>query len=68
MKKVIKLIKNVIIICILICLILVGYITYDGYKLYKEVIAKESIEKKIENIKKDSDFLEFNEKIGRAHV
>ncbi len=61
MKKVIKLIKNVIIICILIGLILVGYITYDGYKLYKEVIAKESIEKKIENIKKDSDFLKFNE-------
>ena len=61
MKKVIKLIKNVIIICILICVIIIGYITYDGYKLYKEVVAKESIEKKIESIKEDRDFLEFDE-------
>lgn len=61
MKRVIKFIKNIIIICIILCAIVVGYITYDGYKLYKEVIAKESIEKKVESIKSESDFLEFAE-------
>lgn len=61
MKKVIKFLKNIIIICIVLFIIIAGYITYDGYKLYKEAVAKESIEEKVESIKSDSDFLEFDE-------
>ena len=61
MKKIFKFIKNVIIICVLIGLIVIGYITYDGYKLYKEVIAKESIEQKVNQIKEDKWYLSFDE-------
>ena len=61
MKKIFKFIKNVIIIFVLIGLIVIGYITYDGYKLYKEVIAKESIEQKVNQIKEDKWYLSFDE-------
>lgn len=61
MKKIFKFIRNIIIICILALLAVAGYITYDGYKLYKEVIAKESIEQKVNEIKENEWYLSFDE-------
>lgn len=61
MKRLIKFIKKIIFLSILIVGIIVGYIIYDGYKLYEEVIAKESIEKKVESIVNSKDYLSFDE-------
>lgn len=61
MKRLIKLIKKVIFLCILIVGIIVGYIIYDGYKLYEEVIYEKSLEQKVESIVNSKGYLSFED-------
>lgn len=61
MKKLFKFVKKIIFLCVLIIGIVVGYIIYDGYKLYEKVIAEESIKQKVEKIVTSRDYLTFAE-------
>lgn len=61
MKGLLKFIRNVILIILLIGIIIAGYVIYDGYKLYKDVISKESIEDAVNKIESKEDFLSYDE-------
>lgn len=59
MKKIFKGIKKIIIFVIILLLLVAGYITLQGYNLYKEKIEEVSIEEKINEIKKDENYTEY---------
>ena len=61
MRKIMKLVKRLIFAILLIVLGIVGYVCYDGYNLYKESIAKVSIEKKVDRIMSDPSYLTYDE-------
>lgn len=61
MRKILKLIKNLLIIGIIIALVIAGYITYDGYQLYKEVTEYESVETKVKRIQQKENYLAYDE-------
>ena len=61
MRKFFKILKFFILFFLVIVLIGVGYVLYDGYSLYKEVISNTSIETKIEEITSKKDYLTFDE-------
>ena len=42
-----KFIKKIFILILIIIILVCSFITYEGYSMYKEVISKESIEKKV---------------------
>lgn len=67
MRKLFKFIKKIIFLCVFLVTLVVSIIIYNGYKLYKEVTTKESIEKKVENIVNSKDYLSF-EKIPKDFV
>ena len=46
-----KIIKRLVIFIVIIGIIVCGYITYNGYKLYSSVTTKTSIEDKVEEIR-----------------
>lgn len=52
-----KIITFIIILILLIC----AFITYQGYTMYKEVISKESIEKKVEKIKEYDNYISISD-------
>lgn len=60
MKKIKKFIRKIIVICILIVLAIVGYIIYDGYKLYQDKISEISIEKMVEQIQSKDGYLTYS--------
>lgn len=60
MKKLVSFVKRICMLSFLLIILVVSYIVYDGYKLYKDVIAKESIETKFEKIKSDENYLEYD--------
>lgn len=61
MKSLFKVIKRIIILLILVCVFLVGYIVSDGYKLYKSAIDEISIEEKISQIRNNPDYVKIDE-------
>ncbi len=61
MRRLFKFIRNIILLFVIVAFCICGYIVYDGYSLYKEVISKESIESKIERITSKNDYLTFDE-------
>lgn len=60
MRGLVKFIKKIIFLCVLIIAIIIGWIVYDGYKLYEEVTYKESIEQKVESIVNSENYLSFD--------
>lgn len=63
-----KLIRNIIIITILVLLIICGYVTYEGYQMYKEAINKTSIEDKIVEIKENTENYTKYEELPKQYV
>lgn len=61
MKKILNIIKIIIALALLAIIIIIGYIIYDGNKLYKEAIAQTSIEEMVYSIKQDKDYLNHDE-------
>ena len=61
MKKIKKFIRKIIVICILVVLAIVGYIIYDGYKLYQDKISEISIEKMVEQIQSKDGYLTYSD-------
>lgn len=61
MKSLFKVIKRIILLVILVCIFIVGYIVADGYKLYKSVTDEISIEEKINQIKSSQDYVKIDE-------
>lgn len=61
MKSLFKVIKRIILLVILVCIFIVGYIVADGYKLYKSVTDEISIEEKINQIKSGQDYVKIDE-------
>ena len=51
-----KTIKRIVIFIIIIGIVICGYITYNGYKLYSSVISKMSIEEKVEEIRSKKNY------------
>ncbi len=56
-----KFIKKIFILILIIIIIVCSFITYEGYSMYKEVISKESIEKKVEKIKEYDNYISISE-------
>ena len=63
-----KLIRNIIITTILVLLIICGYVTYEGYQMYKEAINKTSIEDKIAEIKENTENYTKYEELPKQYV
>ena len=56
-----KFIKKIFILILIIIILVCSFITYEGYSMYKEVISKESIEKKVEKIKEYDNYISISE-------
>ncbi len=57
MKGIFKFIRNIIILCIIVCLIFGGTVVYKGYNMYKEATSKISIEDKVNEIMLDDNYV-----------
>lgn len=61
-KKILyKIIKTIIIIAFIVAICIVGKIFLVGYGMYKDAIEKVSIEEKVEQIRKDKDYVTIDE-------
>lgn len=56
-----KFIKKIFILILIIIILVCSFITYEGYSMYKKVISKESIEKKVEKIKEYDNYISISE-------
>lgn len=56
-----KIVRNIIIAILVICISIVGFITYQGYDMYKKAIKETSIEEKIEEIKSKENYTTLEE-------
>jgi len=61
MKKIIKSIKFVIALVLLTVICIIGYICYDGHRLYKNAIATTSISDMVKDIQEDENYLSYEE-------
>lgn len=61
MKSLFKSIKWIVISIILVVIFVLGYFISDGYKLYKNAINEISIEEKIEEIRKDPNYIKIDD-------
>lgn len=61
MKLLFKLLRKIISLVLIISAFVITYICFDGYSLYIKKTENMPIETKVENIKLDENFLEFNE-------
>lgn len=61
MKGIFKFIRNIIILCIIICLIVVGTVVYRGYNMYQDAITKVSIEDKVNKIMSDDNYISLED-------
>lgn len=61
MKSLFKVIRRILVLLILICIFVVGYIVADGYKLYKFVTDEISIEDKVNKIRNNPDYVKIDE-------
>ena len=60
-KYMFKLLKKFFIFLIIVAICICAFITYKGYNLYKEVVSKESIAKKVEKIKEYDNYIEISD-------
>lgn len=56
-----KFIKRLIVTILLIIIIVICAIVYMGYNMYKDAITKTAISERIEEIKKDENYVCFND-------
>ena len=56
-----KLIKRILLVLLVIVIIVVSFIFYKGYSLYKEALSNMSLEKKIETIRSDDDYVKIDD-------
>ncbi len=56
-----KIVKRVILIVLLIILIIISSIVYMGYQMYQDAISRTSIASRIEELKKDENYIRFSE-------
>lgn len=56
-----KLLKKFFIFLIIVAICICAFITYKGYNLYKEVVSKESIAKKVEKIKEYDNYIAISD-------
>lgn len=61
MKGIFKFIRNIIILCIVILLVIGGTVVYNGYNMYKEVISKVSIEDRVNEIRSDENYVSLDD-------
>ncbi|MDO4283553.1 MAG: biosynthetic peptidoglycan transglycosylase [Clostridia bacterium] len=61
MRRLLKLIRNIILFCLIFCIAIGGIIGYNGYQMYQDAISKMSIEEKIEEIKSDENYVTLDE-------
>lgn len=61
MKSIIKFIKNIIAIILFLVIILIGYVCYDGYQLYRNAINNTSINKMVGSIEDNENYLSYEE-------
>ncbi len=54
-----KLIKKILLVLLIVIIITVSFIIYKGHELYKEALSTMSLDKKIEAIKADEDYVEL---------
>lgn len=56
-----KLVRRIILIILLIIIVVVGSIVYMGYRMYQDAITNTSIASRIEEIRKDENYIHFSE-------
>lgn len=56
-----KLVRRIILIVLLIIIVVVGSIVYMGYRMYQDAITNTSIANRIEEIRKDENYIRFSE-------
>ena len=56
-----KLVRRIILIVLLIIIVVVGSIVYMGYRMYQDAITNTSIASRIEEIRKDENYIRFSE-------
>lgn len=63
-----KLIRNLFILIILTLIIVCSYITYKGYRIYKQAISETSIEAKISEIKENTENYTKYEELPKQYI
>lgn len=61
MRSIFKFVKFVFVIIIILIIFVGGTIIYQGYNLYKEKIAEISIKQKVESIKSQENYVEYDD-------
>lgn len=61
MKKILKTIRNVILLILFILILIGGYFTYKGYEKYEKAIKEISIKEKVEEIKENKNYTSLDE-------
>lgn len=56
-----KFIKRLLLIILVVLVLISSFIIYNGYSMYKSAIKEVSLEKKVENIKNDVNFVSIND-------
>ena len=61
MKRIFKFIKRLFIFVLVILLITFSFVTFEGYKLYKDKTNEISIEEKVKKIRAEEDYVTYND-------
>ncbi|MBQ9658224.1 MAG: transglycosylase domain-containing protein [Clostridia bacterium] len=61
MKTILKIIRNILILCLIIIVGVASFVTYKGYEKYKTAINEIAIEQKIEEIKSNKTYTTLEE-------
>lgn len=56
-----KFIKRLILLCLLIAILITGYIGFEGYSMYKKAIFLTSLDKKIEEIQNSDSYTKLDD-------
>ena len=62
-----KILRNILIIIIFISFIFIGYFTYQGYYMYEQAINETPIEKRIKQIKEDTNYTKI-EQVSEIYI
>ena len=61
MKNLFRLIKHFVLCVIIVCAVIIGFITYKGYHMYQEVISQTNLEEKVEQIQSSKQYVSIDE-------
>lgn len=56
-----KLIKRLIIICLIMAICITGYVVFSGYSMYKEAVSATSLDDKIKEIQSQEDYISIKD-------